>query len=44
MKTNIVIDAVGNQRALLPVHLIEQGYKDIAVGHRKGDNDLFGQL
>ena len=44
MKTIIVFEAAGNQRALLAVHLIEQGYKDIAVGHRKGDKDLFGQL
>jgi hypothetical protein len=44
MKTIIVFEATGNQRALLAVHLIEQGYKDIAVGLRKGYNDLFGQL
>ena len=40
-KTIVVFGATGNIGAYSAVHLIEQGYNVIAVGHRKSDNGFF---
>lgn len=42
MKQKIVVfGATGNLGAYIAVHLNEQGYEVIAVGHRKSDNNFF---
>lgn len=42
MKQKVVVfGATGNLGAYIAVHLKEQGYDVIAVGHRKSDNDFF---
>lgn len=40
-KTIVVFGATGNIGAYSAVHLIEQGYNVIAVGHRESDNGFF---
>ena len=40
-KKVVVFGATGNLGAYIAVHLNEQGYDVIAVGHRKSDNDFF---
>ena len=41
MKTVVVFGATGNLGAYIAVHLKNQGYDVIAVGHRKDDNNFF---
>ena len=41
MKKIVVFGATGNLGAYISVHMKEQGYDVIAVGHRKNDNNFF---
>lgn len=41
MKTIVVFGATGNLGAYIALHMNEQGYNVIAVGHRKSDNGFF---
>ena len=41
MKTVVVFGSTGNLGAYIAVHLKNQGYDVIAVGHRKDDNNFF---
>lgn len=41
MKTIIVFGATGNLGAYISLHMKNQGYDVIAVGHRKDDNHFF---
>ena len=41
MKTVVVFGATGNLGAYIAVHLKQQGYNVIAVGHRNNDNGFF---
>lgn len=40
-KKIVVFGATGNLGAYIAVHMKEQGYDVIAVGHRKNDNNFF---
>lgn len=41
MKTILIFGATGTLGAYISLHFYKLGYKVIAVGHRKNDNDFF---